>query len=325
MGDDFSTPTLDLNATGFQRTQNVHSPRAVVRYQRPNGIGPFKNFFANLAGGTNWTADGRGLNRGSWVDGTMGVTLPSFDLIGVEAGGNAGGYDIRELDDTGVPLQQESSTFFVFFWESNGNRALSASGFVALGSHDKGPAPTAWGWTGNLALSLRPHPALETRLEVLTDRTEYAPRFVDRLDDSRFLLGNLQSNFVSLTLRQQWVIRPNLTLQGYAQLFTDYGAYGPFYEADTDGARRPIRFSAMRPTQAQASDYNFYDVALNLNVVLRWEYRLGSTLFFVYTRSQQGLPTADGVLPPATVLPRRLSSGPATDAVLIKWSYYWTA
>ncbi len=323
MGYDFSTPTLDLNATGFQRTQNEHAPRLGLRYQRPNGIGPLKGLFVNLGGGTSWTTDGRGINRGSWVDGNVGVMLPSFDLIGVEAGGNTGGYDVRELDGTGVPLQQERTAFAVFFWESNGNRALSASGFVAVGHHDRGPAPSRWGWTGNLALSLRPHPALETRLEAMTDRTEYAPRFVDRLDDSRFLLGNLQSNFVSLTLRQQWVIRPNLTLQGYAQLFTDYGVYGPFYEADTDAARRPIRFSEMRPTEAQAD--NFYDVAVNLNVVLRWEYRLGSTLFFVYTRSQQGLPTADGELPPATVRPRRLSSGPATDAVLIKWSYYWNA
>ncbi|MFL5347771.1 MAG: DUF5916 domain-containing protein [Hyalangium sp.] len=325
MGYDFSTPTLDLNATGFQRTQNEHAPRASVRYQRANGFGPFKNFFANLGGGSSWSSDGRAIHRGSWVDANVGVTLPSFDFIGLEAGGNAGGYDIRELDDTGVPLQQELSSFFVFFFESNGNRPLSLSGFVALGHHDRGPAPSRSAWTGNLALSLRPHPALETRLEALTDRTEYAPRFVDRLGDSRFLLGNLQSNFVSLTLRQQWVIRPNLTLQGYAQLFSDYGVYGPFYEAESDAARRPIRFSEMRPTEAQANDYNFYDVALNLSVVLRWEYRLGSTLFLVYTRSQQGLPTAGGEQVPATVLPRRLSSGPATDAVLLKWSYYWNA
>ncbi|HVG63797.1 MAG TPA: hypothetical protein VNA24_34855, partial [Hyalangium sp.] len=82
--------------------------------------------------------------------------------------------------------------------------------------------------------------------------------------------------------------------------------------------------SAMTPTTAQADD-DFYDVALNLNLVLRWEYRLGSTLFFVYTRSQQGLPAPEGEAPPATLLPRRLFSGPATDAVLLKWSYYWTA
>ncbi|WP_224240409.1 DUF5916 domain-containing protein [Hyalangium gracile] len=321
---DFSSPTLDLNATGYQRTQNEHSAQGWLGYQRPNGIGPLRGLSVNLGGGSSLTSDGRGINRGSWMNFNSTLTLPSFDSVGLEAGTNVGGYDIRELDDTGVPLQREVSTFAALFWETNGNRTLSLKGFLALGHHDRGPAPGAWGWGGNLALSLRPHPALETRLEVTTDRTEFAPRFVDRLGDFRFLLGNLQSNYLSFTLRQQWVLRPHLTLQGYAQLFTDYGVYGPFFEAESDAARSPIRFSAMRPTEGGPGD-NFYDVALNLNVVLRWEYRLGSTLFFVYTRSQQGLPTPEDVTAPATLLPRRMFSGPATDAVLLKWSYYWTA
>jgi hypothetical protein len=29
-------------------------------------------------------------------------------------------------------------------------------------------------------------------------------------------------------------------------------------------------------------------------------------------------------VPPATVLPRGLLAGPANDAVMLKWSYYWS-
>ncbi len=323
VGYDFSTPTLDLNSTGFQRTQNEHAPRAWLRYQRPNGLGPLKGLYANLGGGSRWSTDGRGLNRGSWLNLNIAADLPSFDFVGLEAGMNLGGYDLRELDDTGIPLEQEHASFIVFFWETNGNRRLSLSGFAALGHHDRGPAPGGWGWGGNLSLALRPHPALETRLEVASDRTHFAPRFVERLGEERFLLGNLESNFLSLTVRQQWVLQPHLTLQGYAQLFTAYGVYGPFFEAGSDVARTPIRFWAMRPVEGQGED--FHEVALNLNVVLRWEYRLGSTLFLVYSRSQQRLPTPEGESPPTTVLPRQLLAGPATDAVLLKWSYYWAA
>ncbi|KFE68379.1 DUF5916 domain-containing protein [Hyalangium minutum] len=323
VGYDFSTPTLDLNATGFQRTQNDHSPRTWLRYQRSNGVGPFRALSLNLGGGSSWTTDGRGIHRGNWANFNGYVQLPSYDYVGLETGINFGGYDIRELDRTGIPLEQERNSFFLLFVETNGNRPVVLNAYAVVGHHERGPAPGAWGWGGEASLSLRPHPALETRLELNVDRTEFAPRHVDTLEDRRFLLANLQSNFISVTLRQQWVLRPNLTLQGYAQLFSDYGLYGPFFEAVSDEARTPIRFAALTPTEAQAD--NFYDVALNLNVVLRWEYRLGSTLFLVYTRSQQGLPTPDGETPPATLLPRRLFSGPATDAVLLKWSYYWTA
>jgi hypothetical protein len=322
VGYDFSTPTLNLNATGFQRTQNEHATRLGVHYERPNGMGPFKGVFANLSGGSGWTTDGRGVNRGSWININGAVDLPSFDFVGVEAGLNLGGYDIRELDSTGVPLEREHSGFFVVFLETNRNRSVSLDAFAALGHHDQGPTPGAWGWGGKVSLALRPHPALETNLEVMTDRTAFAPRFVENLGDHRFLLANLESNFLSFTLRQQWVLSPHLTLQGYAQLFTAYGIYGPYFEAASDTARTPIRFAAMTPTEGRTED-DFYDVALNLNVVLRWEYRLGSTLFLVYSRSQQGLPTLEGERAPGTVLPRRLGSGPATDAVLLKWSYYW--
>jgi hypothetical protein len=324
VGYDFSTPTLDLNATGFQRTQNEHAPRAALRYQRNNGWGPLKAFNANLGGGTSYSSDGRGLNRGSWVNFNTAAQLPSFDWVGFETGVNAGGWDLRELGGTGVPLEKDTSAFFVLWAESNGNRPLSVTAVAAGGYH----FPTAvtqgnWGWAAELNLALRPHPSLETRLEANGDYTPFAPRFVEQLEDDRFVLGALRSKYLSLTLRQQWVISPRLTLQGYAQLFTAYGVYGPYFQGTSDADRAPIRYASLLPVE-RADDSNFYDVALNVNAVLRWEYRLGSTFFLVYTRSQQGRPTPEGERPPATMLPKGLLAGPANDAVMLKWSYYWS-
>jgi hypothetical protein len=231
---------------------------------------------------------------------------------------------LRELDGSGVPLEGETNTFFALWAESNGNRPLSVSAVAVAGYHlPTDVTPGNWGWGAELNLSLRPHPALETRLEFSSDRTPYAPRFVEQVDEERFVLGSLRSDFLSLTLRQQWVISPRLTLQGYAQLFTAYGVYGPFFEGTSNAARAPIRYASLVPVERADSD-SFYDVALNVNAVLRWEYRLGSTFFLVYSRSQQGLPTPDGVQPPATVAPRGLLAGPANDAVMLKWSYYWS-
>ncbi|RJS27592.1 hypothetical protein DRW03_03470 [Corallococcus sp. H22C18031201] len=321
LGYDFSTPTLELNATGYQRTQNEQAPRVELRYQRPNGFGPLRDFSVNLIGSTAWTTDGRLINRGSRVTLDVTAQLPSSDTLGMQMGMNVGGYDVRELAGTGIPLQKEFSDFLLLNWKTNSNRVAQLQGYLAAAYHDRGPAPGAWAWGADLILTLRPHPALETRFEILDDRTEYGPRFVANQGNNLFLLGNLQSNYLSMTVRQQWVLRPNLTLQGYAQLFTDYGIYGPFFEATSDEERTAIRFAALRPTEGQADD--FYDTALNLSLVLRWEYRLGSTFFFVYTRSQQGLKVFDDERMPTTLLPRNLGSGPATDAVMLKWSYYW--
>jgi hypothetical protein len=323
VGYDYATPSLDMNATGFQQTQNEHTVHLAARYARSSGLDYFKGLLYDVQFNTNWTTDGRNINRGSGIIGWVSVKTPGFDEIGIEGAANWGGYDIRELNGTGIPLQQDLYTHLLTFFHSNGNRVFKLDGNLSLLHHNQGPAPGAWGWSGALRSTLRLHPSLETSFILEGERSGSAPRFFEDLGDNRFLLGNLRSTFVSFTLRQAWVIRPNLTLQGYAQLFNAYGVYGPFYEAESDAERTPIRFASMRRVDGTDTG-NFYDTALNLSVVLRWEYRLGSTLFLVYSRAQQGLVTPDGEIAPQTVLPRRLLSGAATDAVLLKWSYYWS-
>jgi hypothetical protein len=322
---DFSTPTLELNATGFQRTQNEQAPALALRYHRPNGLGPLKAFFANAQGGSSWTADGRGLNRGSWFSADASVQLPSFDTVGLEVGGELGGWDIRELGGTGIPLERGYNGYLALSGETNGNRVVSVGGYVSAGHNFATEAtPARWGWGANALLTVRPHPALETRLEVNGYHAPFDPRFVEDLGDYRFVLGQLDSTALSLTLRQQWVLTPRLTLQGYAQLFTAHGQYAAFFEGASDAGRAPISLGSLTRIE-RVNDRDFYSAALNVNVVLRWEYRVGSTLFFVYSRSQQGAPTPEGERPPATVLPRRLLAGPSNDAVMLKWSYYWSA
>jgi hypothetical protein len=318
----FASPRLDLNPSGFQRTQNEHAAGGGLRYQRANGLGPLKAFFANLNFGSQWTADGRELLRGSWVNANVSAQLPSFDFVGLEVGGESGGWDVRELDGTGVPLENPQSAFLALFGDMNPNRVVSAWGFAAVARRfTAGPVPAGWAWQGEVGSSFRPHPALETRLEVGWDHQPFGPRFVEELGENHFLLSPLTSNSLSLTLRQQWVLTPRLTLQGYAQLFTAYGTYGRPFEGLSDAARTPVRFSSLVPLEGESPE-GFRDVGLNLNLVLRWEYRLGSTLYVVYSRGQQGLPTPEGQPVARTLLPKGLLDGPANDALLVKWAWY---
>jgi hypothetical protein len=61
---------------------------------------------------------------------------------------------------------------------------------------------------------------------------------------------------------------------------------------------------------------------LNINLVLRWEYSLGSILYLVYTRSQ--VPTT--MLGPTDVGTLNLGAvgrAPTSDAILAKASFWW--
>jgi hypothetical protein len=332
---EYASDHLDLNPIGFLRTQNYQMPRIGLRYQRPDGWGPLKSFFSNFNAGYRWTTDGRGLSRGGFINVNGGAMLPSFDVIGLESGIEGWGTNPREILRTGVPLEIQGDKYVAMFWGTNPERLVSSEGFMALGYHDQaGASPGRVGWGGNIGVNIRPHPAVETHLEVATDRTPMAARFVDwsfdpsvsgapPITEDTLYFGDLESNFLSFTLRQSVVLSPQLTLQAYAQLFSDYGVYGPFYEAVPDAQQTPLRFADLRPSGLQ-DYYSFYETQLNLNAVLRWEYRPGSTLYAIYTRHQVGAYQPAGPEASRTIFPVHLFGGPATDSFMVKWSYYWS-
>ena len=64
----------------------------------------------------------------------------------------------------------------------------------------------------------------------------------------------------------------------------------------------------------------FARAGLRLNLVLRWEYRLGSTLFLVFNHAGENPP---GRQPSSAFGPVGLGQGRAFDTFLVKWSYLW--
>ena len=82
-----------------------------------------------------------------------------------------------------------------------------------------------------------------------------------------------------------------------------------------------MRLSALAPTGSPATSPDFVDVSLNLNVVLRWEYSLGSVIYLVFNRSQT--PANPLVLDqPAALSFTPLARAPAVDTVLLKWQLF---
>ncbi|MGI8547780.1 MAG: DUF5916 domain-containing protein [Gemmatimonadaceae bacterium] len=128
----------------------------------------------------------------------------------------------------------------------------------------------------------------------------------------RYVFAFIKTKTVSLDTRVNWTFTPNLTLQLFAQPFIASGAYSSFrefarprtvtkvvygqdagaisyaakangsgtYTVDQDGAGPASSFSFSNP--------EFTYRSLCGNAVLRWEYRPGSTVFFVWTQERTG-------------------------------------
>ena len=170
-------------------------------------------------------------------------------------------------------------------------------------------------------------PPFDLAILPTTSYTTGEPRFVGTGSAAGdYLFGKLTAKSFGTTLRATYTFTPRLTLQTYAQLLLASGHYSEFsiFQAPVGAAGALVRLDALRPyTGGFTENPDFIGGVLNLNVVLRWEYMLGSTAFLVYTRSQ----SPDFSLGPGEVPGIRYSTvgnAPAVDVILLKISYWWS-
>ncbi len=157
------------------------------------------------------------------------------------------------------------------------------------------------------------------------------PRYVstDALvgDIVTYHFGTQTAASFSTTLRASYTFTPELSLQLYSQLFLARVDYGPFFAVDHRvGVRDRISLADLGPSQptppASSPNPDSEQATLNLNVVLRWEYRLGSTLFVVYTRAQNPALTSSPGGAYFQIRPLLHGRG-AEDVAMVKLAYWW--
>jgi hypothetical protein len=173
------------------------------------------------------------------------------------------------------------------------------------------------GLTLSPGLALKPAANIFIQLSPTYRISENAAQYVTAVPDptatafygTRYVFGSIRTKTISLDTRVNWTFTPNLTLQLYAQPFIASGNYTSFrefaaprssrklqygrdigtitydgpansYQVDPDGAGPSQSFTFSNP--------DFTDTSLRGTAVLRWEYRPGSTLYFVWTQQRSG-------------------------------------
>jgi uncharacterized protein DUF5916/cellulose/xylan binding protein with CBM9 domain len=161
-------------------------------------------------------------------------------------------------------------------------------------------------------------------------------------DADPYYFGKLTAKSASATLRASYTFTPQLTLQAYAQAFLAIGHFDdmrsiPRADAATmldnvvrlsDLSNPAVAAPLPPPPAPQPPTPDFQDAALNVNVVFRWEYRLGSTIYFVYSHSQiptVPVPMMGYFANPTSLDPRAFGHGGTSDVFLLKFSSWWAS
>jgi hypothetical protein len=179
-------------------------------------------------------------------------------------------------------------------------------------------------WTRSFAGQLvwKPWPALTLQaapsLLRVRNQAQYLATVLDPAATAtfgaRYVFGGLDQKEFALPLRVNLVLSPRLSLQLYAQTLLSTGAYDAIKQL---AAPRTYDFIAYA---GDVADPDFNLKALRANAVARWEFRLGSTLYLVWTqRRQDPRHPGDFALGRDT---RDLFQAPSDDVFMLKVAWW---
>ncbi|MEP6860719.1 MAG: DUF5916 domain-containing protein [Deltaproteobacteria bacterium] len=222
-------------------------------------------------------------------------------------------FDDREVGD-GTVLQHSGQLGWELSLATDPRRDVTVSWSQSLYFLTHGPTYTG---DGDVTIHALPQLDIEVLPSVLVARGE--DRYVTDLDDNH-VFGRQYAFAAGLTLRTTYTFTPRATLQLYGQLFGESVAYRDF--ATAPAGEREVLVSELAPISAPSVATGTSRALLNASVVFRWEWRLGSTLYVVYSRAQ----SADRTFAAMEDAPISWTSGlgtASTQVFLIKASYWW--
>lgn len=185
-----------------------------------------------------------------------------------------------------------------------------------------------------LSLSLEPSLNLnKTELQYITTDNYNS--------DPRYIMGYIDQQVVSLDFRINLSLTPDLSIQYWGQPFFAVGDYSKFkrianpqadvftdryhvFESNEIFYDEDAEYYMIDENQDSNYDYGFENPDFNFkeflsNLVLRWEYHPGSTLYFAWSQSREGLEPNGRFTPNEDI--QNLFSITPHNIFLIKFSY----
>jgi len=333
----WSSPGLDFNDLGFmQQADNIQQVFWVGYNEwKPKYFYNSYNFGGDIY--TGWNFAGQSIYKGLEINGNMqfknnyyiytganfqGNSLSAYDLRGGPMLASPGSinYNLGLGSDERKKLQME--LFLMNRWSKYDNSNISLIEYSVT-------------YKPSNAVSITLAPQFYSALENLQYVTT-----IEETEPENYIMGRLASKEFSIEARINIGITPDMSLQYYGQPFYFSGYYSNFKTiTDPDAEDYFDRFHEYTSNEIQydseSSQYivdtdnngadfrfddpNFHFLQYRSNLVFRWEYKPGSTIYFVWSQGK----TTDG--PEGKFMfsdyTDELRNAPTQNDFLIKVSY----
>ncbi len=304
-----TSPGFEVNDLGFMRTADRQAFSTDLYYQENKPGRIFRNWLITAFTNQTWNYDHDIIfnNYASFFE----ADFPNFSHIFVRT--DFSGPTIDDRLTRGGPVARIPHGISTGVFYATDRRKRYTAGLEVNFSRNQSGAHTA---SAAADLAFQPAPGIRLTFSPAFEKIHSLSQFVTSVADplatptygSRYVFATLDQTSVSLVTRADWTFTPALSLQLYAQPLVSAGGFKDFKELR---AARTFDFDVYgrdRGTIALANgvyqidpdansntangvtfgnpDFNFR--SLRGNAVLRWEYKPGSTLFFVWQQQRSG-------------------------------------
>ncbi|HYC83605.1 MAG TPA: DUF5916 domain-containing protein [Chryseosolibacter sp.] len=301
----WQSPALELNDVGFlSQTDNITQwfwtqyrilqPKGITRWQRYN-----INQWQGYDFGMRQTSQGYNVNahvefKNFWRSGG-GVTYRPLYVANADLRG-------------GPSLRYPSNIYYWGYFGTDPRKKLNVWFNPEFGFGDKNYSREMY---LSVDVTYQPINALNFTVSPSFSRIRNEMQYVTTTSsgaEARYLVGEIDQSVARVSMRATLMLTPNLSVQYWGQPFGTSGKYADFkYITNPRSESYNNRFVAIPATSMAdidggyavdedlngSTDYTFGRPDFNFgqfrsNMVIRWEYIPGSTVFLVWTRERNG-------------------------------------
>ncbi len=303
MSGKFRSPGLELNDIGFLTESDRINHNVSLQYTEWNPAWFYRSYNVRLEGSGEWNFEKSVVARK--IATTLRMQFTNFWRTRYTFSYDEGAITTNWLQG-GPTLHTGTHTIHSFGLNSDSRKALSVNFNTRYDFRSDDLFITT---SFNPSITYRPSDALKLTVTPSYAKTRNEQQYIDTYETDngpQFILGTIHQKTLSTVLRLDYGITPNLTIEYFSQPFIASGNYTKFkrvvqstshlyeerlhdfvlgddifYDAEDDEY-------CINNGEFNFSNPDFSSLQFRSNLVVRWEYKPGSTLFLVWSQNRSG-------------------------------------
>jgi hypothetical protein len=336
-----TSPGFESNDLGFQTGGDAAGTHVAIFWKKPNPDRWTRSRYLWAAKWWSWNFANQLTGNGLSME--AGLTTKNYWNFWAYTSQNWRAK--RDRMTRGGPLAAKAAYSFIDLGgRSDSRKPVSFGVDVGYGWSDEG----GWEEAGGLSLSLKPSSFLTITTGPSISRSRGIAQYVNTVVDStaahtygsRYVFSDIDQFQVSMSTRINWILSPKMSLQVYMQPLVSVGDYWDYKEFAKPGTLSFWRYGVETGTISLGEDrmytvdpdaggaapsFSFYDPdfnfkSLRVNAIFRWEWRLGSTFYLVWTQNRQDY-SNPGQFSPAHDI-AKMFTAPSNNILMARIAYW---